>query len=80
MSVLTHQLENATGPVVSDKAGLTGRYDLLLHWDPSDPSAQDSTEPQLFPAVEQELGVRLKPTKTEAQELIIGHIEMPSPN
>jgi uncharacterized protein (TIGR03435 family) len=80
MSVLTHQLENATGSVISDKTGLTGRYDVLLHWEPSDPPAQDSTEPQLFPAVEEELGLRLKPTKTEVQELIIDHIEMPSPN
>jgi uncharacterized protein (TIGR03435 family) len=80
MSMLTQQLGNATGSVVADKTGLTGRYDVLLHWDPSDPPAQDSTEPSLFTAVEEELGLRLKPTKTEFQKVIIDHIEMPSPN
>jgi uncharacterized protein (TIGR03435 family) len=80
MSILTHQLGNATGSVVVDKTGLTGRYDVLLHWDPLDPPPQDSTEPSLFPALEEELGLRLKATKTVAQKLIIDHIEMPSPN
>ncbi len=80
MLILAHQLSNATGSVVADKTGLTGRYDVLLQWDPSDSPTQESTEPSLFPAIEQQLGLKLKPTKTEAQKLIIDHIEKPTSN
>jgi uncharacterized protein (TIGR03435 family) len=80
ISILRSQLENAVGGIVADKTGLTGRYDVLLRWDPSDSPGSDSTEPSLFPALEEQLGLQLKPTKTEIQNLVIDHLELPSPN
>lgn len=79
------------GRVVIDKTGLSGRYDLLLKWTPLEASAPSAglseTAPSpgaggdsLFTAIQEQLGLKLVPTRAPGQVLIIDHIEPPTPN
>lgn len=71
-------LQGSVDSIIVDKTGLTGRYDIVLHWNPSD--RPDSTEPSIFTALEEQLGLQLKPIKTQVDTIVIDHLEMPSPN
>jgi len=78
-------------PVI-DKTGLTGRYDFELKWARdantwlptganSVPEAPvDGPRPSIFKALEEELGLKLVPTKMPRKGIVIDHIERPSPN
>jgi uncharacterized protein (TIGR03435 family) len=79
------------GRVVTDETGLTGTYDFLLKWTPmqnitpqgslSEASPSSNVEGvSLFTAIEEQLGLKLVPTKGPGQILIIDHIEQPSEN
>jgi uncharacterized protein (TIGR03435 family) len=77
-------------PVV-DQTGLTGRFDFTLTWTPDEfqfgglgvkppaPSDKD-TQPDLYTAFQQQLGLRLESTKAQAEVLVIDHAERPSEN
>jgi uncharacterized protein (TIGR03435 family) len=64
--------------IVIDNTGLTGGYDLTLEWAPN-PSA-DSTEPSLFTALQEQLGLKLESTKAPVELIVIDSIEKPSEN
>jgi uncharacterized protein (TIGR03435 family) len=77
-------------PVV-DQTGLSGRYDFKLRWTPddsqsycpSDPmrSRDDPTAPPgLYTAIQEQLGLKLAPTKAPIQVMVIDHLETPSEN
>ena len=77
---LVLNLPGMTGHLVEDKTGLTGVYDFTLHFSASDPPPQDSTEPSLYTALEEQLGLKLEPVKGPVQVLVIDHVERPSEN
>jgi uncharacterized protein (TIGR03435 family) len=65
---------------VVDQTGLTGRYDFSLTFAP-DPLAPDAgTAPDIFHAVQQQLGLKLQPTNAPVEVIVIDHVEPPSPN
>ncbi|MGH9605903.1 MAG: M56 family metallopeptidase [Terracidiphilus sp.] len=69
-------------PVV-DQTGLTGRFDFRLRWTPDE--MQSATEgadapPDLFAAIQEELGLKLVSTKAPVEVMVIDHVEQPSPN
>jgi uncharacterized protein (TIGR03435 family) len=74
-------------PVV-DKTGLSARYDFDLDWAPDEtqfggdvPSASaEAPSPPLFSAVQQQLGLRLVPTRGLVDALIVDKAERPSAN
>ena len=78
-------------PVV-DQTGLTGRYDFTMRWTPDPdqwanfgvPATPNPNEldapPDIFTAFEQQLGLRLQPTKAVVDVMVIDSIERPSPN
>jgi uncharacterized protein (TIGR03435 family) len=74
-------------PVV-DRTGLTGRYDFDLEWTPDEtqfggnvPKANPaSPRPELFAAMQEQLGLRLEATKGLIQALVIDRAERPSEN
>jgi uncharacterized protein (TIGR03435 family) len=69
-------------PVV-DKTGLTGRYDFDLEsqFNGEIPAASaDASSPPLFPAIQQELGLRLEATKGPVDALVVDKAEQPSAN
>jgi uncharacterized protein (TIGR03435 family) len=84
MSDLTSTLAMQFGHPVSDKTGLTGKYDFTLRYHGtllSDRKADDLDPVQtLDTAIQDQLGLKLKPTKAPEKILVIDHIEKPSEN
>lgn len=84
MSMLANALTRAAGRPVTDKTGLTARYDIDIKFTPetvaAGPTATDPTGlPSVFTAV-QELGLRLEPNKTSIELFVIDSIEKPDSN
>jgi uncharacterized protein (TIGR03435 family) len=75
------------GRKVIDQTGLNGHYTFVLHWARSDaaPAADDVSTaapswPSIFTAVNEQLGLELKPIKGPLDVIVIDHAEMPSEN
>ena len=74
-------------PVV-DKTGLAGRFDFDLEWTPEESQfngaglkgTAESTQPELFTAIQQQLGLRLEAARGPIAVLVIDHVERPSEN
>jgi uncharacterized protein (TIGR03435 family) len=68
-------------PVV-DQTGLTGRYDFHLIWtaDESRAPTDGSAAPNLFTAIQEQIGLKLEPVKAPADVLVIDQVERPSAN
>ena len=87
VSLLSQRLDRT----VIDKTNFTGRFDIRLQWTPEvgenplspagDPvpiSSQDA--PAIFAAIQEQLGLRLKPSKELVEFLVVDHVEKPSEN
>src|SRR5580658_4599213 len=74
-------------PVV-DRTGLSGRYDFDLEFTPDESQfsglglkgTPESTKPDLFTAMQQQLGLKLEATKGPINTLVIDQAERPSAN
>jgi uncharacterized protein (TIGR03435 family) len=78
---LTSQRE--LGRRVVDKTGVTGSYSFTLHWSPKQPGAvaSDGVEPpSIFTALQEDVGLRLQPSKGDVDILVIDHVEQPTGN
>ena len=71
-------LSRLTGAIITDQTGLSGQYDFKLVWTPSEDT--QGTGPSLFAALQDQLGLILKPVKAAVRVIIIDHIDRPSPN
>jgi uncharacterized protein (TIGR03435 family) len=81
---------------IVDKTGLTGKYDLALHWAPDNASAPtavgaengppisdattDASDPSIFTALEEQLGLKLEAQKGPVDVIVIDHVDKPSAN
>jgi uncharacterized protein (TIGR03435 family) len=76
------------GRPVQDRTGLTGRYDLKLDFSqmtaPAAPSAEAAAAPEdypdIFTAIQQQLGLKLESAKGLVETIVIDHMEHPSEN
>ena len=72
------------GRNVINRTGLDGAYDFSLKWsnrtDAADPQDGAPGEPTLFTAVQEQLGLKLVPTKAPVEVIVVDHIEQPSEN
>jgi uncharacterized protein (TIGR03435 family) len=78
-------------PIV-DQTGITGRWDFSLKWTPDDsqfggmgakiPPSTDTADapPNLYTAIQEQIGLKLEATKAPADVIIIDHVEKPSAN
>ena len=68
------QVNRATGASVhlKDETGLKGPYSFMLRYSLA---ASDSMAPDLFGAVESQLGLRLSPRKVSIEAIIVDHIQ-----
>lgn len=78
-------------PVV-DQTGITGRYDFTLTWTPDDsqfggmgmkaPAPTDAADapPDLYKAIQEQLGLKLEAAKAPTDVLVVDHVEKPSAN
>jgi uncharacterized protein (TIGR03435 family) len=86
-------LSQFTGRPVYDKTGLTGTYDFNLRWAPESaaggsplgppppgatPPPVDPDAPNIYTAVQEQLGLRLENTKGPVEVVVIDRIERPS--
>jgi uncharacterized protein (TIGR03435 family) len=79
-------------PVI-DQTGLSDRFDLTLNWAPDEtqfrvrgdqppfpPPADADTRPDLFKAIQEQLGLKLESTKAPTDVLVIDRVEKPEAN
>lgn len=82
--LLSRELSQIVGRVVVNRTGLTGRFDLTLRWAPDDASTSASADPNappdLFTAIQEQLGLKLESGKAPVTVLVIDHVEKPSGN
>ena len=95
VALLIEQLSVRLGRTVVDKTGLKGNYAFSLRWTPDTneearikvdgiseaglPPSPETAE-SIFTAVQEQLGLKLKPKTDAVQVLVIDHAEMPSEN
>jgi uncharacterized protein (TIGR03435 family) len=75
---LSSFLEELVGRSVVDKTGLKGAYDFHLQWDPDLSGADSDSFPSIFTALQEQLGLKLQPSKGPVKTLLVDHIERPS--
>jgi uncharacterized protein (TIGR03435 family) len=80
------QLGNMAGGFVTNKTGLDGFYAFTLNFTMPGRGAGPSVDasgdapPEIFTALQEQLGLKLQPEKTIVPILVIDHIERPTPN
>ncbi len=89
-SSLSRAYTAALGRNVVDGTELAGGYDIHLEWALDRPSAvpdnagnptpSDLQGPSIFTALQEQLGLRLEPTRGPVEVVVIDHIEKPSEN
>jgi uncharacterized protein (TIGR03435 family) len=81
---LVYGLSGTVGRIIVDKTGLgEKKFDFELKWTPDDRRAADNAAdagPSIFTALEEQLGLKLVPSKGPVEVFVIDHIEKPSPN
>jgi uncharacterized protein (TIGR03435 family) len=84
-------LQNFLDRPVVDKTNLTGQFDFDLPFLPDEsifggrvhlppPDNPAATAPDLYTALQEQLGLKLSPYKGPVEVLVIDHVERPSPN
>lgn len=84
MDSLVLGLSEEVGRMIIDKTGFAGkRFDFELKWTPDNERAADISPdagPNLFTALEEQLGLKLVPSRGPVDVIVIDHIEKPSAN
>ena len=84
ISRLVSSLSVLVGQVVIDRTGLTGSYDLVLEFSPELPGVPgqrpftDSSLPSIFTALQEQLGLKLDPSRGPVPVLLVERAEMPT--
>jgi uncharacterized protein (TIGR03435 family) len=85
VAFLAEELAKEVGRPVVDETGISGRYNLKVRWTPDVDAASTSSSapdapPSIFTALEEQLGLKLRPGKGPVEVLVVDHTEMPSEN
>ena len=92
LSKLARQLSRQLGRPVIDRTGYEGNYDLTLTWQPGTQAMKSneseapqtptrySSEPPIFAAIQEQLGLTLEAQRAAVAIIAIEHIEKPSEN
>lgn len=83
--VATQAAAGELGRVVIDKTGIAGKYDFLVRWTPDTTQASPAASgaapgPSIFTAIQEQLGLKLEPSKGPVRVLVIDSVQMPSAN
>ena len=78
MGPLARDLYDWTGRPVVDRTGLTGRFDFTLNWAPE--GSTDTDAPSIFTAVQEQLGLKLEPSRGPVDVLVVDSAERPTPD
>jgi len=74
--ILIHQPQ-LDGHLVVDKTGLDGAYQFDLTWSRD---GSENSGPSFFTALQEQLGLKLVPTKAQVETLSVESVQMPSEN
>ena len=77
IDLLTATIEFTAGQHVFNDTGLTGRYDIKLHWRDERIGGEG---PSIFVALREQLGLQLDSKKGPVTILTIEHLERPTEN
>jgi uncharacterized protein (TIGR03435 family) len=96
MAAFAGNLSRFAGGIVVDKTNLSGAYDIeliyapdsaigptgreVLPLPPGPPPVVNSEAPSIFAALQEQLGLRLEPTKGPVDVLVIDSVERPTPD
>jgi uncharacterized protein (TIGR03435 family) len=80
MDSLAQQLSQETGHIVQDRTGLKGVYEFTLKYSDEVAAGADPSAPSLYSALQEQLGLKLEPSKGAVEVLVIDHVERPSEN
>jgi uncharacterized protein (TIGR03435 family) len=89
LAMLAGLLEGPAQRVVIDRTGLRGNWDLEVNYTPDQsqvppgvelPPSIDRNGPSLFTALEEQLGLKLRPARGPVEVLVIDNVEPPSEN
>jgi uncharacterized protein (TIGR03435 family) len=75
---IAQSISGLAGRFTVDRTGLSGDYEFTLEYAsarPGDTSAAD--EPNIFTALQEQLGLKLEPTRGPVEIVVIDHIERP---
>ena len=84
MSGIADSLARVVGRPVVDRTGMEGNFYFMLNY--AQLSAQppeveaDPGPPNIFTAVQEQLGLKLDPRKEPVETIVIDHMEQPSAN
>jgi uncharacterized protein (TIGR03435 family) len=89
LALLASLLEGPAQRLVIDRTGLAGSWDLEVNYTPDRsqlppgvelPSSIDPNGPSLFTALEEQLGLKLRPARGPVEVLVIDSVQQPAPN
>jgi uncharacterized protein (TIGR03435 family) len=80
LQILAYELSWRVGRPVLDRTGLQDKQALTLRWRGDEGESVDSNAPSLFTAIQEQLGLKLDPTKGSVPVLLIDHAEKPTEN
>jgi uncharacterized protein (TIGR03435 family) len=81
LSVLATHVSTAVDRIVQDRTGLAGGFDFELSWSGGalKPSAGAASElPSVFTALQEQLGLKLEPSRGPVDILVIDSVERPA--
>lgn len=82
MGQLAARLSRSIGVHVVDNTGLKGLFDLKVEWTVEDQfvGRGASASPTIFPAIQEQLGLRLESTRGAVETVVIDRVEKPTEN
>jgi hypothetical protein len=83
LAAIAQQLSSAVDRIVVDRSGLAGQFDYDLRWSNAGLRATDAAadeSPGIFTAVQEQLGLRLDPSRGPVDVVVIDSAERPSPD
>ena len=81
IDTLARMISGIAGRVVLDRTDLEGRYEFTLRFSPPATSARAPDDPpDLFTALQEQLGLKLEAQRAPVDTLVIDHVERPDEN
>jgi uncharacterized protein (TIGR03435 family) len=82
MATFAELLAAHTDRPVIDRTGISGIFEISLHWAGDDsPAGPDAgAEPSIYTAVQEQLGIKLDPLRVPLDFLFVQHVDKPSQN
>ena len=85
MTQLAQRLSGRVDRTIVDKTGIAGRFNFRLEFTPDphmpgNPAPSSDGGPDIFAAIQEQIGLKLSPDKGPVSFLIVDHVEKPTAN